>query len=107
MQKIQIAALAILLVLGGCASAGDKMSGDKVTKASVEAMIKSAEAANKAAGKVGGMWRDAGKEIKAAKAALSKGDLKTAMKKAKFAKFQGEQGQAQAKAEAKAGPWLF
>lgn len=76
--------------------------------AEVEALIAKAESAIKKSASVGGEWRDAKKKIlKDAKAALAKGDLKTAEKKAKFALFQGEMGIKQAEEQKNAGPWLF
>lgn len=108
MRKIQVIAMASFLALGGCASTGGSMEGgSKVTKEAVEKTIKEAEAAVKAAAGVGSEWRDSGKFIKQAKAALSKGDLETAMKKAKKAKGEGNMAKTQGEGQAKAGPWLF
>jgi len=55
-----------------------------------ELAIKAAKDAYKKAKSVGYAWRDTGKIIKKAEAALKKGDEKTALKLANKARFQGE-----------------
>lgn len=101
------------LALNGCslfsANGGGGMGGGEMASdADVKMMIQAAEDAIKKSASVGGEWRDAkSKFIKKAKAALSKGDLKTAMKVAKDAKFQGEMGYKQAMEQKNAKPWLF
>lgn len=77
------------------------------TNEAAAALIKEATAENKKAADMGGLWRDANKIIKKAKAALEKGDVKKAMKLAKSALEQGKLGQMQAADQAKAAPWLF
>lgn len=97
---------ALILALSGCASTG----GDAMAPATMESAkeaIAAAEAASKAAKKAGNEWRDTGKFIKKAKAALEKKDFAKAVKLANKARKQGEMAQAQGKAEANAGPWLF
>lgn len=109
MKKLAIL-FSTLFILGGCASMDDSGStgGSAGGNAEVEAIIAKAEAAIKKSASMGGEWRDAKKKIlKDAKAALAKGDLKTAEKKAKLALFQGEMGVKQAEEQKNAGPWLF
>jgi hypothetical protein len=85
---------------GGMAAAGGSTD--------VEKLIKDAEASIKKSASVDGEWRDAsGKYLKAAKAALSKGDIETAKKMASMAKFEGDMGYQQAVEQKNAGPWLF
>lgn len=97
---------ALIFALSGCASTG----GDAMAPADAESAksaIAAAKAAQKKAKKAGSEWRDTGKMIKKAEAALEKKDFAKAVKLANKAKSQGEMGEAQGKAEAKAGPWLF
>lgn len=107
MKKIAILA-ALLLTTSACSyfseEGGDSMGSGN---ADVAALIKEATGENKKAAKMGGLWRDANKMIKKAKAALEKGDTKKAMKLAKTAKEQGMLGQVQAKEQMNAAPWLF
>ena len=113
MRKLALVCITAL-ALNGCSlfsangGGGGMGGGDMASDADVKMMIKAAEDAIKKSASVDGEWRDAkSKFIKKAKAALSKGDLKTAMKVAKFAKFQGEMGYKQAMEEKNAKPWLF
>lgn len=112
MRKTAIvcASLLALSLLSACGSSGTK-SGEMAAaggSADIEKLIKEADAAIKKAHSVGGEWRDSSKKyLKQAKAALSKGDLKTAEKMAKKAKFEGEMGYQQAQEQKDAGPWLF
>ncbi|MBD3670478.1 MAG: SoxXA-binding protein [Gammaproteobacteria bacterium] len=96
MKKIAILAASSLIALSACASGPSK---EEVTP-----VIESAKAENAAAKKMGFMWRDAGKMIKKAEAALKEGDTAQAMKLAKKAEFQGKMAQIQAKEQANAGP---
>jgi nucleoid-associated protein YgaU len=63
------------------------------------AELAAAEAARKKAASVGGEWRDTGKIIKKAEAALKAGDGAKCVKLANQARRQGEMGYAQAMAE--------
>ena len=96
MKKFAILAASSLLMLSACASGP--------TKEEVMPVIDAAKAENMAAAKMGFEWRDAGKMIKDAEAALKEGDTAKAMKLAKMAEFQGKEAQIQAKAQANAGP---
>lgn len=112
MRVVIISIVSVFLFLSGCASTGGSggammKEAGAVTKDSVAALIKEAEATNKKAAAAGGLWRDAGKIIKQAKAAATKGDLEKAMKLAQKAKGQGEMGETQAMEQANAKPWLF
>lgn len=111
MRLTLILLVTVILATAGCASNGGGSMGDAassgVSKDSVEAAIKAAEAANKEAGAVNGLWRDADKMIKEAKAAASKGELDKAMKLAKKAESQGKMGTQQANEQKNAKPWLF
>jgi len=112
MRKLALVCITAF-ALNGCSlfmSNGGGMDGggDSASDSDVKAMIKAAEAAIEKSASVDGEWRDAhSKYIKKAKAALAKGDLKTAMKDAKTAKFQGEMGYKQAVEQQTAKPWLF
>jgi hypothetical protein len=97
---------ALILALSGCASSGDKAMMAP-TAESAKAAIAAAKDAVKQAGKAGGVWRDTGKMIKKAEAALEKKDYAAATKLAKKAKFQGEMAEKQAMSQQNAGPWLF
>ena len=61
-----------------------------------QAAIDSADASRKKAASVEGEWRDTGKIINQAKAALTEGDTKKAIKLANFAERQGNYGYEQA-----------
>lgn len=69
-----------------------------------EQAIAAAEAARKAAAKMGHEWRDTGKILKKAKQAAKAMDFVKAAKLAKKARLQGEMAQAQATAQQNAGP---
>ena len=71
-------------------------SGDK---AAAESAIAAAESARKKAASVDGEWRDTGKMIKKAQAALKAGDSAKAIKLAKKAENQGKLGYEQAQAQ--------
>ena len=106
MKKIAILTV-LLLATTACSTMEEGGSSMANTNEAATALIKEATAENKNAAKMGGLWRDANKMIKKAKAALEKGDIKKAIKLAKTAKEQGEMGQKQAAAEKNAAPWLF
>jgi regulator of protease activity HflC (stomatin/prohibitin superfamily) len=72
-------------------------------KAEAEAAIAAAEAARTKAASVGGEWRDTGKMIKDAEAAMKSGEFDQAIKLATQAKNQGELGYAQSLHETDAG----
>jgi hypothetical protein len=67
--------------------------------AAAEAAIAAAESARKKAASVDGEWRDTGKMIKKAQAALKAGDSAKAIKLAKKAEKQGKLGYEQAQAQ--------
>lgn len=82
------------------APAGGEESPAKVE---AEAAIAAADAARKKAASVGGEWRDTGKMIKKAEAAMKSGEFDQAIKLATKAEHQGELGYAQAMEETDAG----
>ena len=88
MKKVVLAVL-----IGGMAVAGSAVAADK---ASAGAAIAAAKAAQKAAGAVGGEWRDTGKIIKKAEEAAAEGNYASAEKMAKKAEAQGKLGKEQA-----------
>lgn len=81
------------LLLQSCATS-ETSSGAMCEKES--AMIADADKARKKAKSVGGEWRDIGKFLKKAKAAVKKGKCGKAAKLAKKAHKQGDMGYAQA-----------
>lgn len=96
MKKMFLAAATASLLFTGVAMAGaDKAAADKA--------IAAAESAIKASKAVDGEWRDAGKMVKAAKAAAKAGKFDDAVKSANAAEAQGHLGTAQAKAESGTG----
>lgn len=97
---------ALIFALSGCASTGGEAMAPADAE-SAKAAIAAAKDAQKMAKKAGSEWRDTGKTIKKAEAALKKKDYAKAVKLANKAKSEGEMGAAQGKAEANAGPWLF
>ncbi len=110
MKKIAI--LAVLLMASTACSMmtmNDDMNMSSMDASSddIASLIKQATTENKKAADAGGLWRDANKILKKAKASLKKGDAKKAVKLAKQALAQGKLGQTQADAEKNAGPWLF
>lgn len=105
MKKLASLAIAIVvaLMLGACAGGG----GEKAAAASAEdaqAAIAAAKDATKKAGSVGYEWRDTGKMIKSAEAALKEGKVEDAIKLANKAKRQSENAYAQYEANKGAGP---
>jgi len=115
MKKSNILALAVvsLVALSGCQTNEPKkdMSASvkestpmkmvqvtkaDATKAGAEQAIAAAEKAKKKAASVSGEWRDTGKFIKQAKAAMKKGDFKKAVKLANKAEHEGHSGYQQA-----------
>lgn len=89
-------ALASLLTVSLSATAATKSDYNKAASAA-KASISAAKAVNYE-------WRDSGKILKAAAKAAKAGDYNKATKLANKAKRQGELAQAQAKAQAGAGP---
>ena len=88
----------MMLVLGlaaGCASTPDAPAD----QASAEQAIADAKSANAQAKAMGVEWRDTGKIIKAAQAALKAGDYAKAVKQANKARRQADNAMKQAKAE--------
>ncbi len=78
------------------AATSTENSGDK---AAAESAIATAESARKKAASIDGEWRDTGKMIKKAQAALKAGDSAKAIKLAKKAEKQGKLGYEQAQAQ--------
>ncbi len=83
MKKIPLLIVAAALSLSACAS-GPVHSKDEALNA-----IKAAEQANKKAKSVGNEWKNTGKIIKKAKAALKKADYDKAIKLANKARNEG------------------
>lgn len=86
--------LVLLAVLGGVIVPALAIAGP--TKDQAAAAIQAADAARKKAASVDGEWRDTGKMIKEAQAALEAGELAEAVRLADQAKAQGELGYEQA-----------
>lgn len=99
MKKIAVLFAAAALTLGACASSGPSHNENDALSA-----ITAAEQQKKLAAKAGFEWRDTGKLIKKAKAALKKGDYDTAVKLANKAKRQSEHALEQAQVAQTAGP---
>ncbi len=78
------------------AAKSSENSGDK---AAAESAIAAAESARKKAASIDGEWRDTGKMIKKAQAALKAGDSAKAIKLAKKAENQAKLGYEQAQAQ--------
>ena len=93
-MKVAAAALLMSLCLSAQAEQSAATADPKIAKA--QKMIDDAESARKKADKVEGEWRDTGKMIKQAQAALQKGDHVKAMKLAAKAHKQGVLGFQQA-----------
>ena len=90
-----------MLVLGlavGCASTPDE-TGDVADQATAEQAIADAKSANAKAKSAGVEWRDTGKMIKSAEAALAAGDYEKAVKLANKAQRQAENAVTQSKSE--------
>ncbi len=86
------------------ADAGPRFGAITAKISAAEREIAAAEAARKAAAKMGHEWRDTGKILKKAKQAAKAMDYAKATKLAKKARLQGELAQAQATAQQSAGP---
>jgi len=117
MNKAKLLALTIasLVILNGCqttesktdmapAAKADTMKVAAVakvaaTQAGAEEAIAAAEKARKKAASVKGEWRDTGKIIKKAKAALKKGQVEKAIELANQAEHQGHAGYEQAQSQ--------
>ena len=78
------------------AAKSTESSGDKAV---AQSAIAAAESARKKAASIDGEWRDTGKMIKKAQAALKAGDSAKAIKLAKKAEKQGKLGYEQAQAQ--------
>jgi len=98
MKKCLIAGIAACIFMLPNAYAASHGGGD------AKSMIAAAKTEMGKAKKAGFLWRDVGKFIEKAEAALKKGDAKKAMKLAAKAKFQSQAGLQQAKDQANAGP---
>lgn len=85
--------ITLAVLLGGLLAVGTATANDKAT---ADAAIAAARAAQKAAAAVGGEWRDTGKIIKKAEQAVTEGNFGSAVKLAKQAGEQGRLGKAQA-----------
>ncbi|WP_232020247.1 LysM peptidoglycan-binding domain-containing protein [Sulfuriflexus mobilis] len=91
----------VLSVAVGCASTQQEepAAAPAAKDTTCQAELAAAEAARKKAASIGGEWRDTGKIIKKAKAALKAGDASKCVKLANQARRQAELGYAQALAE--------
>jgi hypothetical protein len=91
--------------LAGCQAETTKPAAPTASMSggSAEQAIANAKAAEKAAAAAGNEWRDTGKMIKSAEAALAAGDSAKAEKLAAAAEFQGHAAEAQAKENQNAG----
>jgi len=90
LKPVAIAVLALGVTIG-CTQQQQKPAPAAEKASAAELAIKAAKAANKKAKAVGFEWRDTGKLITKAEAALKKGDEKTALKLANKARFQAEE----------------
>ncbi len=93
---IRISGMALLMSVCLSSQAEQPAPAADPMIAKAQQMIDDADNARKKAGKVDGEWRDTGKMIKQAKAALKKGDHVTAMQLAATAHKQGVLGYQQA-----------
>jgi len=100
-KLLTVAALALSLGLAGCA--GTDTAPD-MTAADAKAAIAAAKAATAKVKKVNYEWRDTGKMIKKAEAALASGDIAKAVKLAKKAERQSLNAWAQYESQRNAGP---
>ena len=90
----------VMTVAVGCASTQQEESAPAAKKdAACQSELAAADAARKKAASIGGEWRDIGKILKKAKAALKAGNADECVKLANKALRQGEIGYAQALAE--------
>lgn len=103
MKYTTILIISIVMALSASiTTAADKKAPEAtkstMTAAEKEAMaaIEAAEKSRKKAASVEGEWRDTGKIIKKAKAAMKDGNTQKAIKLAKFAERQGQYGYEQA-----------
>ncbi len=100
-KLLTVAALVLSLGLAGCAGTGP---GPEPTADDARAAIAAAKAATAKVKKVLYEWRDTGKMIKKAEAALASGDIAKAIKLAKKAERQSLNAWAQYEREKNAGP---
>jgi len=98
MNKITMLAAAAVLTLSACAA------GPTHNKNDAMGAINAAEHETSRASKVGHEWRDTGKLIKKAKAAMKKEDYDTAVKLANKAKRQSSSALQQYQEQKNAGP---
>lgn len=96
MKIMTISLLSLILLISSAAMAADKKATDSKEVTAVKAAIAKAETSRKHAASVKGEWRDTGKTIKKAKAALAAGELDKATKLARKAERQGSYGYEQA-----------
>ena len=92
--------IASVLIAVGCFSVTAFAEKSEAKSESIESVISAAKDAQKKAASVGGEWRDVGKFIKKAEAAAKDGKAKKAMKLAKKALQQSEDGYKQAMEQA-------
>ena len=90
---MRIKTIALAVMLGGLLAAGTATANDKAT---ADAAIAAAKAAQQTAAAVGGEWRDTGKIIEQAEQAATEGNYGNAVELAKQAEDQGRLGEAQA-----------
>ncbi|MCU7799443.1 MAG: hypothetical protein KZQ70_04665 [gamma proteobacterium symbiont of Lucinoma myriamae] len=96
MKITSIILLSATLLVSSTVSAADKNTADSKEVTEVKAAIAKAETSRKHAASVKGEWRDTGKIIKQAKAALASGEFDKATKLARKAERQGSYGYEQA-----------
>ncbi len=99
MKKLSLLAAAAALLLGACAAPGPTYTENDAMSA-----ITAAEHETSRAKKVNYEWRDTGKIIKKAKAAVKKQDYATAVKLANKAKRQSTNALLQYEDQKNAGP---
>ena len=92
--------IALAVLLGGLLTLGTATAADKAT---ADAAITAAKAAQQAAAAVGGEWRDTGKIIKDAEQAATEGNYGNAVKLANKAEEQSRLGKEQTLGQAGVG----
>ncbi|MCU7956572.1 MAG: SoxXA-binding protein, partial [gamma proteobacterium symbiont of Bathyaustriella thionipta] len=92
MKIMTISLLSLTLLVSSTVMAADKKAADSKEVKAVKAAIAKADTSRKHAASVKGEWRDTGKLIKQAKAALAAGELDKATKLARKAERQGGYG---------------
>lgn len=99
----KFAVIATALMLFGCATTETKME----EPADYPTLVKQAQASIKKAKSVDSEWSKSGKLLKKADRAAKAGDMKSAIKLARKAKFEGDMAYKQGVDQKDAAPWLF